>query len=230
MALREEHTGLWLRKFPDYRDWKAGKVPLLWFYGIPGAGKSVLFFYIVEDMKADCKAKPRGTSVCVYYYCHFRRNQDESTHLLRWVVSQLVRHAQYIPTNISYAFKLGEQTGSPVLTEALAELSSRFESIYLLVDGLDESVQRHNLLDVLKLLHQGPFRNVKILTMSREELDIQYSLREIAQSLSLSNPYLDEDIAIYVRSKLAGNARLRVFPVEVKKEIEASLVNGACGM
>ena len=203
---------------------------MLWFHGIPGAGKSVLFSYIVENVTALCKTDYQDNSVCVYYYCYFGRNQDESTHLLRWVVGQLARHAKFIPGSISSLFELGQQPSNTVLTEAMAELSSYFSRIYLLLDGLDESLQRKNLLHVLKSLADSRFDGIKTLAMSREEPDIKVAMGDLAQAVSLSNPYVDEDIAMYVRNELAGNARLRMYPTGLKEEIEAALAKGAEGM
>jgi NACHT domain len=229
-ALREGNTGLWLHNSPEYNSFKEGMTPLIWFYGIPGAGKSVLFSYIVEDIKAYCKAQLNESSVCIYYYCYFGRNQDESTHLIRWTISQLARQLQYLPSNISQLFDSGEQPALPVMMDALAELSALFNQIYLLIDGLDESVRRVNLLQVLESLNTERFDNIKILAMSREEVDIKIAMKDVAQALSLHNSYVDKDIATYVRSELTGNARLRVYPLEVKQEIETALVKGACGM
>jgi hypothetical protein len=112
----------------------------------------------------------------------------------------------------------------------MAELSSYFSRIYLLLDGLDESLQRKNLLHVLKSLADSRFDGIKTLAMSREEPDIKVAMGDLAQAVSLSNPYVDEDIAMYVRNELAGNARLRMYPTGLKEEIEAALAKGAEGM
>jgi hypothetical protein len=114
--------------------------------------------------------------------------------------------------------------------KALTELFPRFDHIYILVDGLDESLKRYNLLHVLAWLNESQFDNVKILTMSREEFDIKYAMKDKAQVISLSNSYVDEDIVTFVRQQFSENARLRRFPVEVKQEIEAAIAKGAHGM
>ncbi len=202
---------------------------MLWFYGIPGAGKTILFSHIVEDVRAHCKAQPDKSWICIYYYCYFGRNQDETGHLLRWAVGQLARPARHIPKIISTQYELGEQPSLVALIDAFADLSSRLNQVYILVDALDESKPRVDLIRTLQLLSTR-FGNVKILAMSREEADIKSAMKDFAASVSLSNPYVDEDIAIYVDSELASNPGLQSYPAELKQEIRAGLVTGARGM
>ena len=230
--LREENTGLWLHKSPEYSKWKEGQTPLFWFYGIPGSGKTVLFSHIVEDVRDLCNTQVEENYFFVYYYCYFGRNQDESTHLLRWAINQLARHTGYMPGTIRDFFNSGEQPPLVVLIEALAELCRRFDRVYILVDALDESLQRANLLRVLQSLISDRTSVVRILAMSREEPDIKFTMACLAHagSMSLSNTYVDKDIATYIRSELEIQAKPRAYPTELKLEIEKALVKGAQGM
>ena len=202
----------------------------MWFYGIPGAGKTILLSYMVEDVKLHCKTQSDKSSICIYYYCYFGRNQDESAHLVRWAVSQLARNTQYIPEGIVEILQKGEQPSLSALMDALSELSSRLNRVYLLIDALDESAPRAGLLRVLQQLGADRFSNIKVIATSREESDIKRALDDISLSVSLSNQYVDEDIATYVRSSVASNPRLRDYPVDLKEEIERALVEGARGM
>lgn len=233
-AMREKHTGLWLDKSPEYRAWKndQGSSPLIWFHGIPGAGKTVLFSHIVEDVRTHCRTIKYYSdlpSICIYYYCYFGRNQDESLPLLRWILSQLARRAKYVPRVLKDLFDSGHQPDSEAVFKALSELSQQFTTIYVLVDGLDESANRGNILRVMRKLRESD--NLRLLAMSREENDIKEAMKRIcAKTVSLSNKFVDEDIATYIKSELADNARLSLYPQGLKQEIETSLVRGARGM
>src|SRR6266536_4322083 len=89
--LHESHTGRWLIDSPEYKDWICGPNRFLWLHGIPGAGKTVLLSFVVENIKRGCKdTAPDGTG-WEYNYCYFGRDQDETPHLLRWVINQLCR-------------------------------------------------------------------------------------------------------------------------------------------
>lgn len=45
---REAGTGNWFLEGETYHDWKTGQIPFLWLHGIPGCGKSVLWY--VDEM------------------------------------------------------------------------------------------------------------------------------------------------------------------------------------
>lgn len=113
---------------------------------------------------------------------------------------------------------------------ALSSLVKKFRKIYLLIDALDESLERHNILDLLLTLAGPSFENINLLVMSREEMDIRIAIESAAKSISLSNPYVDEDIRIYVRNQLNTHRRLSVLEPTLRKEIENALVQGAKGM
>lgn len=65
---------------------------------------------------------------------------------------------------------------------------------------------------------------------SRKEIDIERYLTPISTSMSLSNPYVDEDIQIYIQNQLQDHHKLRTWPKPLSNEIGAALVNGAQGM
>jgi hypothetical protein len=39
---RQPETGLWFTNGDNFKRWKAGQQSLIWLYGIPGCGKTVL--------------------------------------------------------------------------------------------------------------------------------------------------------------------------------------------
>lgn len=229
-ALHDSHTGTWVTRSKEYRDWKDGSARFLWFHGIPGAGKTILFSYIVEDIKQSCKTLGSKDVTCSYYYCYFGRAQDEVPHLLRWVINQLCRRSQYIPQEILDCFKTDEQPSVPVLVQALSTVLRNFQRVYLMFDALDESLDRHNLLRLLKQLVGDSFEKLKLLATSRKEIDIEISLTPISTNMSLSNPYVDEDIRIYIQNQLQVHHKLCTWPKSLYDEISAALVKGAKGM
>src|SRR5207248_1272100 len=140
-----------------------------------------------------------------YYYCYFRRSQDETPHLLRWVMSQLCRQSKYIPNQVSEMFQDGTEPSTASLTSAFSATCRAFRCVYLLVDALDESQDRSKLLSTLTCLISPEFPNVKILAASRQEPDIERMLRRVSQEISLSNPLVDEDIRQYIQTVLSSD-------------------------
>lgn len=228
--LHDARTGNWLSKSPEYQAWHTSKTRFLWLYGIPGAGKTVLLSYIIENMNAQCKSLGSNDVACVYYYCYFGRAQDETSHLLRWTINQLTRRSLFIPNEIVDCFSAGQEPSVPTLVVALSSLVRKFQKIYLLVDALDESLERSNLLDLLLTLAGPGFQNISLLAMSREEIDIKAAIGHTSQSISLSNPFVDDDIRTYVRNQLKKHRKLRTLESPLQTEIETALVEGAKGM
>ena len=109
-ALHDSHTGTWITRSDEYQEWKNGSSRLFWLHGIPGAGKTILFSYVVEDIQQYCKTFGSKDITCSYYYCYFGRAQDEVPHILQWVINQLCRKSQYIPKAILDSFQTGRTT------------------------------------------------------------------------------------------------------------------------
>jgi len=77
---------------------------------------------------------------------------------------------------------------------------------------------------------RGPrFLNVKVLATSRKEPDIERLLQD-EESISLSNPPVDEDTRVYIRETLASGARFQRWRPSLAKSVEDSLTKGAKGM
>lgn len=229
-ALQDSHTGTWMMRSNEYQEWKNGSTRFLWIHGIPGAGKTILFSYIVEDVKQYCKTLGSKDVTYSYYYCYFGRAQDEVPHFLRWVINQLCRESQYIPQEILDCFGKDEDPSVAVLIQALSTVLRNFRRVYLMLDALDETLERQNLLRLLNQLAEESFEKLGLLVSSRKEIDIETSLAPISTCMSLSNPYVDEDIRIYIKNQLRDHHKLRTWPKSLLDEISTALVKGAQGM
>ena len=228
--LHEPHTGKWLTNSPEYASWKDCITRFLWLHGIPGAGKTVLHSFIVEDVKKFCSNPSLSTTGWGYYYCYFGRNQDETPHFLRWLINQLCRQIKGLPPDVQHLFREGGHPSTSRLLQVLESVSQLFSRIYVVIDALDESKDRERLLEVLiKILEAGNLCTVQLLVTSRKELDIERAILPLSTSLSLSNPYVDEDIRTYIKSYLSQNRRFSMWPDDLKTEIEKALVKGAKG-
>lgn len=239
MSRHDADTGAWLAKSPEYQAWQTLQTRLLWFYGIPGAGKTVLFSHIVESTRSrypPTTSPSRGNgpsndiTACVFYYCHHSHARDETGPLLRWIIDQLVRSCGHLPNELLDCYRAGHQPSIPMLWVAFSSLVVKFRRIYLFVDALDESLERQNLLDLLLNLSGPEFDNVSLLAMSRDELDIRDAIGGYFTNISLSNPYVDEDIRIYVCNQLKTHPKLKKLPPILQKEVEDGLVEGSKGM
>ncbi|KAI1880907.1 hypothetical protein JX265_001147 [Neoarthrinium moseri] len=241
--LREDFTGLWMTDSEEWAKWLAGKEKFLWIHGIPGAGKTVLASYLVEEARSYCRNSARRKqtvsidlsttkpTVSVYYYCYFARNHDEAAPFLRWLLGQLCRHSNLIPTEIVALYETAQVPSLSVLLEAVSVSLRYFETVFVLVDAVDESSQRHNLLKILRdLVTDHRFDTIRLLATSREYYDIETCFEGISTAISMNNPVVETDIGRFVHSALLGNKRFRSWPASLTHQVERALTKGAKGM
>jgi Cdc6-like AAA superfamily ATPase len=209
-----------------------GENRLLWIYGIPGAGKTVMASFIIEEIAAFCAEKQLNEQYGqTYYYCDFRRNQDETCHFLIWIISQLCRQKEAMPEQLQILVERGTAIAYDDLIVVLEAIVQKFSSVYVIIDGLDESKNRDNLLMLIqKLASSARLSKMRIIAASREEEDIKRALTCLGSSISMSNSFVDEDIAQFIEVWLKHDQKMLAWPEDLRREVKQKLTNGARGM
>jgi hypothetical protein len=229
LKLHESHTGQWVLRSDSWKRWFHGDERFLWIHGIPGSGKTVLASYLIQEIQSACEKKP--DAVCVFYYCFYGHHQNETFPFYRWLVAELCRQTEYIPQTLLDQFRGYRSTSSFQLEMALQILLERVEVAYVVVDAVDESKGRDEILTLLGSLGMGDrFDNIKLLVTSREYLDIEEEFSDISISQPMVNPLVTEDIGSYVHSALHTTRAFRRWPKPLLIEVENALTNGAKGM
>ncbi|KAK4248280.1 hypothetical protein C7999DRAFT_31337 [Corynascus novoguineensis] len=181
--LRGKQTGEWLASDKTWTNWTAGadtRYRFLWIRGLPGSGKTVLTHTMFEQLRS--VKGPNKKLGFAYYYCHHGRNRDEAVPLLGWIDC--------------------EPTVKDLLT-CLKDVLTQFRHAYVVVDDVDESSPRKNILDVLSILASGAgFTNLSLAITSRELPDIEDAFKARAVAMSMANADIKEDIRRYVKAAL----------------------------
>jgi NACHT domain len=216
---------------PEWASWLDAKQRCLWIHGIPGAGKTVLMSYLIEQIKQHRDQSQKGKSAYVYYYFYFGHNQDEAVPFLRWLINQLCRQADLVPGNVYKMYKHGGEPSLVELLKALEDILDKFEITYVVADAIDESNPREDLLKVFRdLITDSRFKKLQLLASSREYIDIERVMGEFSVSVSMANPFVEEDIRLHVRSTLQSDPKFRRWPQELLDEVENAVSTGAKGM
>jgi len=214
----------------EWTGWLAAMHRCLWIHGIPGAGKTILASWLIEEVQKHCK-QSKEQSTYAYYYCYFGHNQDEAMPFLRWIISQLLRQAEAVPALVYDLFKRG---GEPSIAELLESLEKALQSLdvaYILIDAIDESNPRSDILEIIEDLATDPrFSKIQILVTSREYSDIERAMKRISVPVSMSNSLVEEDIRIHVRSTLHSNIKFQRWPSYLLTEVEYAVSTQAKGM
>lgn len=230
-SLYENETGAWVLRSQKWIDWINLKTRCIWIHGIPGSGKTVLASYLIEQVRLMCQSGDGPKSEYVYYYCHHGRNQDEAVPFLRWLISQLCRQAQGIPEKAYAAFKRGQELSLSELLDILHSVLSGQGTIFTIIDAVDESRPRANLLKVIQdLMTDARFQKIQLLVTSREETNIETTMAKISDPISMSNPLVEADIKVYISRRIQAELRFQRWPRRLQDDVEDSLSKGAKGM
>ncbi|KAK4167201.1 hypothetical protein QBC43DRAFT_231228 [Cladorrhinum sp. PSN259] len=232
--LYEPGTGDWVMRCDEWQRWLQLNLRCIWIHGIPGAGKTILASHLIEELKAHCAQQLNNNVLAIYYYCYHGHNQDEAKPLVRWLISELCHRTGLITQK---AYSMFEQGHVPSLTELLDCLSSLLEvctlkGVFLVIDALDESQDRHNLLRTVRdLASDTRFCKIHILATSREYIDIEETMLPISRALSMSDiESVQADIRTYITAKVSSEQKFQSWAPTLRVEIEDALNAGAKGM
>ena len=199
--LQVEGTCDWLAESWPWLDWCQGGSPIsarfLWIHGVPGAGKTVLASYAIDQVLSQYQHK--GVS---YYYCSHERNKqghtssEEACSFLRWVIRDLTSQVSRPKTRSSnqqaiipkaledlyvrHDFSI--QRLLDCLLSVTQHISKEFEQqVCIIIDAVDESPSpRDALLNTLTTIGTEPsWQHVSLCFTSRKEKDISEAIEAI---------------------------------------------------
>jgi Cdc6-like AAA superfamily ATPase len=243
-AARKKHepgTGDWLLNLKDFETWKdgEGRGEILWLYGIPGAGKTVLSSTVVENLRGqEVAGKPRAR--IAYYYFDFNDHRKQTAQgCIQSLVGQLFEQSDAVPEELQSLYN-DNRHGTPSLEgliDVLIAMLSDGPPNFIVIDALDECKQdeeereRQCFYEALQEIKSNAEGLYKFFIASRPEPDIKRQLSELGVTeVNVEQTLVDEDIRSHVRALLPKEARFEKWPKAVKKEIEDTLVKQSNGM
>ncbi|KAF5700443.1 heterokaryon incompatibility protein het-E-1 [Fusarium mundagurra] len=227
-AIHEDNTGQWVLRASEWKRWVHGPKEFLWIHGIPGAGKTVLLSLLIQEVEAACKGRRQAL---VYYYCYFVNKQDETVPLLGWLISQLCRLSGKISDEMLQLFLRNHEPNIGQMLLSLEAILQEFDTVYLMIDAVDESLPRARLIQVIQdLATDQRFDKVRLLATSRNYTDIETVFSPISIQISMMNSLVEQDIRVYVHSSLRSNKKFARWSEDLLLEIEDTLSKGARGM
>ncbi|KAF2234467.1 hypothetical protein EV356DRAFT_151584 [Viridothelium virens] len=234
LALHEPGTGLWLPRRPEYQRFKADEKSLVWVNGILGSGKTVLCSSIIEDLLS--ALGPDDGALLVYFYFDFNAIRKQNVRdFLRSLLAQFIRPGQYLPRPIEDIYQRYKHQRYDLSTDdyfkTFLSVCAPYRKVYLVVDALDECAERDELLSIIEDLAIQRPSSLSMLLISRQERDIEDSLKIIANStITIEAKAIEPDIRLYVSNELVRDKELRIFPRYIRQEIQEALVSKADGM
>ncbi|KAJ5374397.1 hypothetical protein N7517_006403 [Penicillium concentricum] len=232
----EEGTGDWLLESKDFGLWLTGTREVIWLYGIPGSGKTVHCSTIIEHVQKICKHDDQPVCFCIYYYFDFKdRKRQTFDGFIRSAIAQICRQSTVVPREVMRLYedksKKGQDPSPASLVETLLTLLKHPGKTYIILDALDECLAQKEIFDLILRMKEGTAWSANIMVTSRLERQIQTGLQDlVTRAIPLRGPQVDHDIQTLVRHVLVSDPVLSKRPIQMKREIEHAIVNGASGM
>ena len=203
-----EGTCRWVFEDPTFGEWRDGALPahpVLWVYGPPGSGKSILCSQVIQDLE-EAPNKP----TLAYHFCDFAQ-QHKEIEILSMLACQLLdadtTFSDLPPLPLSIISAAALQLRKPeYVRNIIKHLVARSSSsvVYFLLDGLDEelvSPTRWNegvgavLKFVIQMAVELP-RHVRVWVSSQKRVEIQAGIQNNTE-VDLS-PFARRDIMTFL--------------------------------
>jgi hypothetical protein len=233
-----EGTGRWFLQTAEYLQWRDQPSNLLWLTGRSGAGKSVLMSTVIHDLQTN---RRKGELVAYYFADGYYQGAAIASAILRAMLGQLLSRESNgkLVSNLRSLLKDLLATGSHLSLPRMSFFLSKIrheirghETLYLLLDGLDEVDQSpHEQELVLKLIEHAsrydPNHRIKCLLSSRSSFFGKDSPNGALRVELDAHPLTRADMNLYVRDSLK-NAKLAYSPQDFQ-DLAEQLLNTALG-
>ncbi|ETN44710.1 uncharacterized protein HMPREF1541_10380 [Cyphellophora europaea CBS 101466] len=228
-------TGQWFLGSARFITWQSSASQLLWLHGGPGTGKTVLVSTVLHHMLQTLD-DPILTAFWYFDFNDCRTLTLEA--FVRAILRQIAASTDSIPLELrkghqQYSDRC-QQPGTGDLLEMFRILMTRHSRLNIVVDALDECVERMEVIDLLGQLLDRYSNGLRVLLTSRRIPDIETRLEQIdaAQfsTFELGKELTAADIDAYIRSRLATDPGLRRRTADDKSLIQRELSAGANGM
>src|ERR1700761_2555604 len=236
LKLRLKHTGLWFLEGQKYAFWKAKPTSYIWLYGMPGCGKTILSSSIIEQLVSHVGNDP--CRAVVYFYFDFKALTTVEQ-MLKSILAQLAQRCLKLPIGLDSLYSnCGDGLQQPslqLIKTALQKTLSAFVDVYMVLDALDESENRPQLMETIREISEWGEESLHLLLTSRKERDIEDTLESIIPRdyfISLRTDVVDNDIRTYVTYRLSVDKTLRKWYSDqtMREEISSALMKKSMGM
>jgi Cdc6-like AAA superfamily ATPase len=229
----QEGTGEFVFSSPQFTKWINFDQPrqTLHLLGAPGAGKTVTVSTVVHRLQCQFSGDPQVG--LAFIYCGYQRGHERMPiQLLLNLLRQLVIIQNNVPDNVKRLYQSCRMSQkSPVYSEVfqvLCAVASEYSTIFVIVDGLDESEMPDSsqkiFLDSLSCLQANA--DVRILLTTPLDWDTKINSKHI---LSIDIYCEDDEIEQYFRRHISGFPGSVSLTADLQQRIKTTMkeiVNG----
>lgn len=186
---------------------------------------------IIAEVLDFCKLDP-SLSVAYFYFDFNDGEKQCPENLIRSLLTQFSAQCTRTPDVLADLYSRHQngqrQPATGFLMTTLSHIIAEFRDAYIILDALDECMERQGLLELIEEILDWNLGNLHILATSRRERDIDdFLASRVVGQVDLTQALVDADIQSYVRNRLRT---WKKWPAKVQTEIEETLMEGAHGM
>lgn len=236
---RKQHadsTGGWLLEEDLFMQWQDIPGSLLWLHGIAGCGKTVICSNVIQHLQCYCQTSVDAN--LAYFYFDFAdqtNSKRRAEGFLRSVIRQL--STPKLPKAVKTLYEennYGSYIASEsALQDTLKSLFQQESAFFIVIDALDECIEKQEVLEMVKLIREWGSRNTRIMITSRRERDIEDGFSELEPlQIAITANSIHHDLERYIENCISRNRRLRNWcrKPELDQRIRSTLLKGANGM
>lgn len=181
---------------------------------------------------------PESMAVAFFYWNGNHPERQDPQNVLGSLVRQLLPMSWLAPgsDHLEYLKALrrrhnwnNARLSSEELISIITRISKFFESIYILVDGLDECLKREDLVELIQTLAVEA-HTVNIAVTSRPEMEFERAFAGRPCIRVGIDEFVDSDISIYIDWRLEHDVKLKSIRANRKHEIKRRLLSASQGM
>ena len=228
---RQPGTGQWFLASPEYQAWRDGDKQVLFFPGIPGAGKTVMISIVIDDLQEQFR-KNQSIGIA-YIYCSFQRQHEQKAEdLLASLLKQLTHRCSSFPQGVEDLYnRHREERTRPLFDEiskTLLSTATKYSRIFVAVDALDEcnDASWEKMLAEIFALQSKVNVSMSIIATSRMNESIKSRFGGF-QSLEIYAN--DEDIQSYVAMR-TNHLEKDLLDNDIREKIRKGVTTAAEGM
>ena len=234
---RQGTSGKWFLKSEIFVQMQEQK-SLVWLYGIPGCGKTVLCSTVINELKA--RYTSSGEVVIAYFYFDFndssKQNPEDMARSLMLQFSEQSHSALEKVTGLYHTCGGGRR--APALAESISTIIEMIEALqeaFIILDALDECTNVPALMDAITTVQTLETCKLHTVVTSRNLPEIEESISPLTSQrgkVRVGGSSVDQDIEAYIDSRIhsdRGLSRWKGKP-HVQQEIREALTEKADGM
>jgi hypothetical protein len=207
--LRHEGTGAWLLESRAFREWRSGSRRHLWLHGLSGCGKTVLSATVLDHLQA-------SEHIVLNFFFDFNDAAKQTTDgMLRSLAYQLCRRNAQSDAHLQSLFQSCQDGRNQPTTSALLgvvrKMLGNYKSVYVVLDVLDESTTRPELLRCLEdIISMPDLTHIQLLCTGRPEVEFVKDIPALIgedSCVQLDRDAINTDIDTYVAERLDRSPR-----------------------